>query len=815
MGATLAPLIIGYGASQAALTATAIGINAALYVGASALQYVIAQQEATASDPSQRLVVALGGTEPQKIIFGETEVAGHLAYAGVFGRSGARSRNYAARQFVFSDYPVDSIRPTTWYEGRKATADLGSSGSFGGLNIGAPITTFRRGGIDYKWQKFYDGRQTSADAYLRNRFGSAAKRPYGADRIGHGRAYVILTERLDRKSDRQTLGQARYTVRGMRCYDPRKDSTNGGSGSHRWNNPATHEFTRNPAVIYYSIRRGIYYEGKRLYGGLNYSAYMLDNDTYFAAMNVCDENVTLAAGGTEKRFECGGEIDLTERVGNVLDRLLACMSGRVVEDGGVSRLYAGGIGASVLSFTDDDIIATEQEDGEDGPDPDAVFNTVTGTYTEPDDGGQLAAFRKKADADALARDGEELTRALDLPYVRNNRQAQRLARKAAREGQRWLVRGIVLPPWARGLRPCKVVSWTSAARGWSAKKFICGDVTPMKNGNVHVKLREADPADDDHSTADEEAYDTGAFDDETIAAEPFTAAIAAVAITDNGGNDRRAAIQFLPSATVLDGGTWAAVKPDFEDAVALHWQVRKASDDEVIARGRSDDFFEDGIDKIHRNAFLPGLAVEVNYRVEFRGGKFSDWQASWTAITLSTTRLKVQDLDSGDANDIDAINTPNIRRGAVLGSESITVRRKKWTKNGTDNFNKDLLPGNALVPNKSGSPLLVSWKMKVSAVCVRGPSGVGYATASILPTLTHVNSGEKVRLGKLQIKTTDKKSINSRTFTGSYLFSQVKVDEAAEFKLVAACSVKLTGGFYSGASFTVDGGEIEIRRWKV
>ncbi|TXR46351.1 hypothetical protein [Phyllobacterium endophyticum] len=58
-------------------------------------------------------------------------------------------------------------------------------------------------------------------------------------------------------------------------YDIRRDSTNGGSGAHRWDNPATWEPSDNPVVLIYNIIRGIYYGTEWVYGGQNLPAYRL------------------------------------------------------------------------------------------------------------------------------------------------------------------------------------------------------------------------------------------------------------------------------------------------------------------------------------------------------------------------------------------------------------------------------------------------------------------------------------------------------------------------------------------------------------
>ena len=76
---------------------------------------------------------------------------------------------------------------------------------------------------------------------------------------------------------------------------------------------------------------------------------------------------------------------------------------------------------------------------------------------------------------------------------------------------------------------------------------------PLRDGNIHVRVVEADPSDDDWVTGEEDPFDTGDYDDETISPEEFTATITAVGITDDNGKNRRPGIRFEPSSAVLGG----------------------------------------------------------------------------------------------------------------------------------------------------------------------------------------------------------------------------------------------------------------------
>src|SRR5690606_26461034 len=66
-------------------------------------------------------------------------------------------------------------------------------------SMGYPIIEYRVGGKDHLWVKFYDGTQTTADAFLLDKFGSDAERPWESDMIGRGVAYAVVTALVNRE----------------------------------------------------------------------------------------------------------------------------------------------------------------------------------------------------------------------------------------------------------------------------------------------------------------------------------------------------------------------------------------------------------------------------------------------------------------------------------------------------------------------------------------------------------------------------------------------------------------------------------------
>ena len=102
---------------------------------------------------------------------------------------------------------------------------------------------------------------------------------------------------------------------GARLYDPRRDSSIGGAGPQRWNNPATWSgfgdpANENPVVQIYNIMLGLRdpITGGHLWGGTDIAQRDLPAASWFAAMNECDRGVPGEGGVEERQYRSGIEM---------------------------------------------------------------------------------------------------------------------------------------------------------------------------------------------------------------------------------------------------------------------------------------------------------------------------------------------------------------------------------------------------------------------------------------------------------------------------------------------------------------------------
>lgn len=161
------------------------------------------------------------------------------------------------------------------------------------------------------------------------------------------------------------------------------------------------------------------------------------NEASFAAFaNICDEPVALKAGGTEPRYRLGGLYDLTEEPREVLRRMLSTCDGEIVPfpDGTVG--IRGGVWTAPSVVLDDSVVLSYEI--EQGNDKLAAFNRLKLTYTSPLHDYQPVEAEAWENFESQDELGEVLTQDLTLAMVQSHAQARRLAKiNMAKGNPRW------------------------------------------------------------------------------------------------------------------------------------------------------------------------------------------------------------------------------------------------------------------------------------------------------------------------------------------------------------------------------------------
>lgn len=485
------------GSILSAGTFVKLAIGLAINVGLSLYQQAKARREARKNQQSTggvKLSIQMGESNPRSYLIGSRATAGRRAYINNWGEEENTPNAYITEVVEISclpSYAGPQGMDAVWF-GDTAGTILWNEPHPDGR--GFPIAQYRRNGVDYLWFKYLDGSQTTADSFLLSRFAGRAERPYRDTMIGRGCQIVIITARRQEELFRNGFPQGLYQPRPMRLYDIRKDSSVGGNGPHRWNDPSTWESSNNLPMMIYNIARGIYYNGRWVHGGRNFSAYRFPVSSWIAAINEADRDM----GGGRRQFQGGLEVTVDRDGLEVIEDLRLGCSGRLAEVGGRIKALIGAPGAAVYSFTDREIVVTADQDYEPFPTVAATHNTITGVYPEPAQRWADKDAAEQSSPELLARDdGERLAVSFRFDAVFISAQVQSLTSTMILDEQRWRTHELTLPPNAAALEPNDPVAWSSDENGYSNKKFLVVRAIPMPGRLQRVVIKEIDPSDYD------------------------------------------------------------------------------------------------------------------------------------------------------------------------------------------------------------------------------------------------------------------------------------------------------------------------------
>ena len=106
-------------------------------------------------------------------------------------------------------------------------------------------------------------------------------------------------------------------------------------------------FSANPALILYDYLSDTRY-------GLNISTDNIDTTSFTTVADICDENITLSAGGTEKRYEAHGIIYSDQSPMNAIDDIISSCLGVLSYSNGKFILAGGKYVSPTITLDEDD-----------------------------------------------------------------------------------------------------------------------------------------------------------------------------------------------------------------------------------------------------------------------------------------------------------------------------------------------------------------------------------------------------------------------------------------------------------------------------
>lgn len=640
-----------------------------------------------------RYQMVRGGTEPRKMLYGRARISGPIVYA----QSTGTKKEFLHLVIALAGHECDAIE-TIYFNDTALPAEDGSgfiqSGSYsrtdeidavetysgtskvlahtpssivsvtkeGGSGdgifsftlanpadytiAGATISTPGGGSIvvNYKWT------QTTAKVRVKKFLGTSTQAA-STDLVSESggkwtsahqlKGICYLYARLE--FDQQVFGQSglpnvSVILRGKKVYDPRLDTTVGGSGSHRIATPSTWAWSENSALCTSDFLRDASF-------GMAAATTDLPPSETITASNECDEMVPIYNTGTcnvvsgspnvglstgagiiskirpgmyfigpnavaykvlsvepafprivlevnyggstlstqaftinEKRYTCNGVIDSGDASRNNLDKIVESMAGVAVWVQGRWLIRAGAHIAAVLTITEDWLA-----DGAPVISPRAarqeLFNKVLCTYAEKEKLYTDTQAPPVTNATYVTDDGGlELPVEMTYDMVTSGVFAQRLAKIHLERARQAMTVKLTCNLKAYDLNPSDVVAVTLTRYGWSAKLFeVVSRALDLNTWTVELMLRETASAVWDWALGAETAID---LTPNTDLPNPFTLPAAIAGLSAASGT---AQLMKLPDGTIMTRAlvTWTASTEVFVlqgGRIEIRWKRDDAAD---------------------------------------------------------------------------------------------------------------------------------------------------------------------------------------------------------------------------------------------
>lgn len=257
-------------------------------------------------------------------------------------------------------------------------------------------------------------------------------------------------------------------VKGRKVYDPRT---------------ATTAWSSNPALCQRDF----------LVNYMGISTSKIDDDTVIAAANICDEDVALAAGGTQKRYTCHGAFTRDRKPADIMEELLTASVGRCIYSQGKYKIYAGAFTSPTVTLGVDDLRGPIQVVSR--PSRKDLFNAVRGIFIDASRGYLPTDFHPVTNSTYEAEDGGlRIYYDLELPYTLTQPMAQRIAKIYLERNRQALTVRFPAKLTALQLSTWDTVNVTIAALGWSTKTFRIVDMEFGEDFGIDLLLQEESAA---------------------------------------------------------------------------------------------------------------------------------------------------------------------------------------------------------------------------------------------------------------------------------------------------------------------------------
>jgi hypothetical protein len=472
-------------------TVTTVGIGSLLTMGAlyhfagvyalSELGKALAPDVPTLDKQTRGYEVSgVSPAAPHAVIYGKTKVGGVIVY-----KETTDNDKFLHMIIAIAGHEVDEIEQVYFDD-----AQLGFAGKNAALNeVTSPS--------QYDGKAFVYRHLGTDDQLADPQLMAASDNKWSDSHTLSGIAYVYVKLEFDADAYPNGEPSISFVVRGKKLYNPTTQATT---------------FSSNPALALRDYLTSDY--------GLGADEDEIDDVSFAAAAAICDETVSLVAGGTETRYTVNGSFITDVTPQTVIDDLTRAMAGSMWYAQGKFRVKAGAYTSPVLALDEDDnrsnIQIKTRNSRRDG------FNAVTGKYRGAETDWQMTDFRKVSSSEFLQTDNnQELVADISLPFTSTTTMAQRLAKIMLYRNREQLSLSGNFGIRAFKLQVGDIVTYSNTHLGFSNKTFeVTGwKFVPTGDGAIEVTLGLSEVSSGVYDAyADEKIFESN----NTILADAFT-----------------------------------------------------------------------------------------------------------------------------------------------------------------------------------------------------------------------------------------------------------------------------------------------------
>jgi len=399
----------------------------------------------------------------RKMVYGRTRMGGAIVYIDSTGTD----NEYIHMVIAMAGHEIDGFEEI-YFNSEK----IWDNGSF----VGSWGT--------YVYLGLHDGSQTTADSAL-----VAASTQWTDDHKLLDVAYMYVRLKYDAEQFAQGLPNISAVIRGKKVYNPVSGAT---------------EWTQNPALCVYDYLRDTKY-------GLAESALDINSAALATAITLCDQAISLTAGGTQPRYTLDGLIDTANSKKDNIEGMLTAMAGSLSYSGG--EYFISGAAYVTPTVTIDESVMVGGIEVQTKQSRRSLYNGVKGVFRSEDEDYVVADYPAQLSSTFITEDGDPIYLDLALPFTTNNIRAQRIAKLALLRSRQQTAISVPCNLSALKFRAGDNIMVTNTKMGWSSKVFqVTGyDLSLSGSGEIVVNVQaiETAAAIYDWTSSDQQDYLAG------------------------------------------------------------------------------------------------------------------------------------------------------------------------------------------------------------------------------------------------------------------------------------------------------------------